>query len=165
MKSWCLIVAAMTLAALHPLLYMKMTKHSIRANAQAQQCSSQGSAWEPLVRRWDQVCFSILFMLHPCNIDIVTHPVKICERVSANGWTGQYLSRWYGLVCRRSFIWCLATVRTCCCKTSLFASSYILTNWWHHPLPCFSTLVMFVFHVTSLTLAPRKSKGGKTSFE
>ena len=55
-----------------------------------------------------------LYLLHPSNCDVMPHPVKICERRSANWWTGQDLSR--GLVFRGSFYQsptrALTTVRT-----------------------------------------------------
>ena len=58
-----------------------------------------------------------LYLLHPSNnCDVMPHPVKICERRSAKWWTGQDLSRWYGLVFRGSFYQsptrALTTVRT-----------------------------------------------------
>mgnify|MGYP007133260643 CR=1 FL=1 len=51
--------------------------------------------WRNQGHAWDQVCVSMLFMSNPSNCDVVPHPVKICERRSVNGLTGQDLSRWY----------------------------------------------------------------------
>ena len=67
-------------------------------------------------------------LTHPSNSGIVHHPFKMCERRSANGLTGQDLSKWCGLVCCSKFYRCpiraLITVRTGCCKTEFCRMCY-----------------------------------------
>ena len=94
------------------------------AYAHTRQWRSQGPAREPLVRRWDQVCLSKLFMgwFLPIQATVVLCNTRLRYVWGvSNELKGHYLSRGYGLVCRSRFYRCptraLTTLRAGCCKT------------------------------------------------